>query len=889
MLPQFDPRQIDPKAQLLDLDRVDAEESLYNFYRSAWKYIDPHPWKDAWAIDAICEHLQAVVEGEIKRLIINCPPRIGKSSLSSVAFPAWTWAQPEDTHTAGPSVAFLFASYADKLSLRDSVKCRRLIESPWYSERWGNRFQLVGDNNTKSRFSNSRGGERLITSIGAGVTGEGGNCFVAGTQVSVPGGRKNIEDMRVGDSVLVFDVQRGKVVTSRVLATSRRKSNDLCTLYEISGHRFVCTADHPIYSPGRGFIKAGEMGKGDRLLVASRRPTPARDVVAFNLRELWEKIKETSISTAEGTKTKQQRCLLRQCVQERASFLQKLSSRLQGMREGTAPSESEILLQSLHAGYRQLVRKIATHLRNLSQRVSAEWPRKAVLFAQMCGRCALIAHEGFPEFEIASGRSGEVLESVSINENCCPRTGWGAVRSMQRSEQDCEKVFQSAHVAADTPYQRQQSRQSSRELDNALREMSSATPFWENSYVESILRHSGREIEVYDIQVEGESNFFAESILVHNCIVIDDPNAANEVASEATIENTIQWWQTTLPTRPNDQELSAIIVIQQRLAENDLTGHILETEAEGWCHLCLPGRFEPERSFVSMIGWEDPRKEPGELLWPERFSEPTLQRLEKTMGPFIFAGQIQQRPEPLGGGIVKTDWWNLWPGDSYPPMDFILGCLDTAYTEDTANDPSGMVVWGVFSTDMSKDPRGEANRVISRSGKTVREINRVQHEVTAPRVMLCNAWDDRLELHELVERVAKTCKAFKVDLLLIEGKASGHSVAQEIRRLYAGSNFGVQLFDPKNQDKFARLYSVQHLFAEGIIYAPDRPWADKVIAQVGSFGGKPGPKHDEFVDLTSMGLRYLRDNGLIARVSERMAEMEEQKQYRSREQPLYPV
>src|SRR5690606_10728650 len=86
----------------------------------------------------------------------------------------------------------------------------------------------------------------------------------------------------------------------------------------------------------------------------------------------------------------------------------------------------------------------------------------------------------------------------------------------------------------------------------------------------------------------------------------------------------------------------------------------------------------------------------------------------------------------------------------------------------------------------------------------------------APKIMLMNAWQDRLALHELVEKVAKTCNRFKVDRLLIESKASGISVAQEIRRLHSGYGWGVQLIDPGRQDKIARAYSVQGLFADGM-------------------------------------------------------------------------
>jgi len=152
-------------------------------------------------------------------------------------------------------------------------------------------------------------------------------------------------------------------------------------------------------------------------------------------------------------------------------------------------------------------------------------------------------------------------------------------------------------------------------------------------------------------------------------------------------------------------------------------------------------------------------------------------------------------------------------------------------------------------------------------------------------VMCMYGWTARLELHDLVEKVAQTCVKLKVDLLMIENKASGISVSQEIRRLYWRERFGIELFDPKSQDKVARLYSVQHLFAEGIVYGPDRPWMEQIIAQVGAF---PRAKHDEFADLTSMGLRKLRDMGLLVRQPEREAENESGKIYpRGQDQPLY--
>jgi len=130
-----------------------------------------------------------------------------------------------------------------------------------------------------------------------------------------------------------------------------------------------------------------------------------------------------------------------------------------------------------------------------------------------------------------------------------------------------------------------------------------------------------------------------------------------------------------------------------------------------------------------------------------------------------------------------------------------------------------------------------------------------------PKVMLMTAWQERLELHDLVEKVAKTCRALKVDKLLIENKASGISVSQEMRRMYGHEDFAVQLIDPKAQDKLARLYSVQALFSEGMVYAPDRAWADMVITQVGQF---PKGRHDDLC-LTGDTLITMSD-GTIKRI-----------------------
>lgn len=158
-----------------DIRKEKCEKKLREFLKHAWPVIEPSaPMVGGWHIDAICEHLQAVEEGEIRKLIINIAPRSSKSTQCAIAFPAWTWIR-------NPGKTFLFASYDLKLSMRDSRKCRMLIGSDWYQKRWGDRFRILtnkGGQDTKQRFDNDRGGARIATSTDAGTTGEGGNISV---------------------------------------------------------------------------------------------------------------------------------------------------------------------------------------------------------------------------------------------------------------------------------------------------------------------------------------------------------------------------------------------------------------------------------------------------------------------------------------------------------------------------------------------------------------------------------------------------------------------------------------------------------------------------------------------------------------------------------------
>lgn len=143
-------------------------------------------------IDLICKHLEAAARGLLRQLIINIPPRHMKSLLVSVLWPAWVW-------TYWPSSRWLSSSYAHSLAVRDTVKARRVIQSPWYQSRWGHVFQMTKDQNVKSRYENNRGGHRIATSVDSAVTGEGGEFILVddphnAKQVTSEVSRESVQD-----------------------------------------------------------------------------------------------------------------------------------------------------------------------------------------------------------------------------------------------------------------------------------------------------------------------------------------------------------------------------------------------------------------------------------------------------------------------------------------------------------------------------------------------------------------------------------------------------------------------------------------------------------------------------------------------------------------------
>lgn len=365
-------------------------------------------------------------------------------------------------------------------------------------------------------------------------------------------------------------------------------------------------------------------------------------------------------------------------------------------------------------------------------------------------------------------------------------------------------------------------------------------------------------------------------------VIIDDPNNPQEAESELIMRSTTTWFREVMPDRLNSLERSAIVVIQQRTHDLDVSGTILDLGLN-YCHLSIPMMFDVGRKILPTdIGWIDPRAlddngellptlyedgtvEPeselaamdGELAWPERFSATALAELQKEKGSYAFSAQYQMLPVPRGGGIIKEQWWQLWAAADFPEYGTCVASLDTSFKLHQEADYNALTVWGAFA----------------------------HPETEKPKVMLRDAWQERMNLADLVRRVLKTCREHKVDTLLIEDATRGTDVRDEIGRLTHGREFVVHLIKPSG-DKVSRMNACVPVFENAIVYAPDREWADMVIRQVSAF---PYGRHDDLCDTVSQALIYMRANGVAVRREEYDESVIERRRYRKPEQPVYDV
>jgi len=287
-------------------------------------------------------------------------------------------------------------------------------------------------------------------------------------------------------------------------------------------------------------------------------------------------------------------------------------------------------------------------------------------------------------------------------------------------------------------------------------------------------------------------------------IIIDDPHKAGEATSSVMRQNVIDWYQTTIQSRLNKTD-TPIIVIMQRLHEDDLSGWLLGGgSGETWEHLVIPARDES-----------------GESFWPEQFPPEMLDRLELT-SPYVFAGQYMQRPAPLGGGIFKDEWWRYF--DAMPPIKHRSIYADTAQKTKEQNDYSVLQCWGVTPD----------NQMVM--------LDQVRGKWEAPELetMARAFWQKH---HS--QPYHGPLRTFKV-----EDKVSGTGLIQKLKRE------GIPIVPiQRNVDKVTRAFDAAPYIQSGNVYLMrTTPHLADFLSEAAVF---PNGTHDDMIDATMSAIADL--------------------------------
>ena len=296
-------------------------------------------------------------------------------------------------------------------------------------------------------------------------------------------------------------------------------------------------------------------------------------------------------------------------------------------------------------------------------------------------------------------------------------------------------------------------------------------------------------------------------------VIIDDPHSEQTAMSTNGFDDAWEWY--TGGPRQRLQPGGAIVLVQTRWSEKDMTGQLIRAmakdgRADQWEVVELPAIFES-----------------GNPCWPEYWALEDLEQVKASIPPSKWNAQYQQNPTGEENAIIPRDWWKRWDKKQVPNLQYVIQSYDTAFTKRESSDFSAITTWGVFYPD----------------------------EAGTPAIILLDSKKGRWDFPELKNVAYEQYQYWDPDTVIVEAKASGMPLTHEMR------NTGIPVvnFTPsKGNDKVSRVHAVSPLFEAGMIYAPDEVFADELIEEVAAF---PNGEYDDLVDsMTQALMRYRQGN-----------------------------
>ncbi len=313
-------------------------------------------------------------------------------------------------------------------------------------------------------------------------------------------------------------------------------------------------------------------------------------------------------------------------------------------------------------------------------------------------------------------------------------------------------------------------------------------------------------------------------------LIIDDPHSEQDAMSINLLDSCYEWY--TSGPRQRLQPGGAIVIVMTRWNTADLTGRLLnrqtESHSDQWEVVELPAIFEDS----------------GNVLWPEFWKKEELESVKASIPVSKWNAQYQQNPTSEEGAIIKRDWWQLWEHDEPPNCHYVIQSYDTAFSKKETADYSAITTWGVFQP---QEGMGDA-------------------------IVLLDAQKGRWDFPELKAIAQEQYSEYQPDMVLIEAQASGTPLTHELRAM----GIPVVNYRPsRGNDKMSRVHAVSPVFEAGMVWAPDRVFADEVIEECAAF---PFAPHDDYVDTTTQAILRFRQGNFINLYSDE----EEEEVYRDK-------
>ena len=310
--------------------------------------------------------------------------------------------------------------------------------------------------------------------------------------------------------------------------------------------------------------------------------------------------------------------------------------------------------------------------------------------------------------------------------------------------------------------------------------------------------------------------------------IIDDPHSEQDAMSDKAMDDAYEWFMGG--PRQRLQPGGAIVIVMTRWSKKDLTGRLIKKMAQDkgadqWQVIEFPAILPS-----------------GKSLWKEFWKLEELESIKASVSPSKWAAQYMQRPTGEGISIIPKEWFMNWEEEKPPKCEYLIQSYDTAFLKSERADYTAITTWGVFY------PEGK--------------IGEEMYTGNDAHLILIDCIKERFDFPELKAEALRLYEFWQPDTVIIEAKASGLPLVQELRRV----GIPVNTFSPgKGQDKIARLNSVSPIFQDGRVWVPDNRWGEELMEEVSDF---PNGENDDLVDATTLALARFREGGFLKLTSD---------------------